>query len=80
MSLVHKLTEWLLEKEEEMAKSCAVPMEEIEYQLAKVKAQKEKIQKEYEKAMAELNHVEERLEKIKNIETLRCQNKLENKE
>ena len=80
MSFVHKLTEWLLEKEEEMAKSCAVPMEEIEYQLAKVKAQKEKIQKEYEKAMAELNHVEERLEKIKNIETLRCQNKLENKE
>jgi len=77
MSLVHKLTEWLLEKEEAMAKSCAVPMEEIEYQLAKVKAQKEKIQKEYDEAMRELNHVEERLEKIKNIETLRCQNKSE---
>jgi len=77
MGLVHKLTEWLLEKEEDLAKSCAVPMEEIEYQLAKVKAQKEKIQKEYEEAMAELNHVEERLEKIKNIETLRCQNKSE---
>ena len=77
MSLVHKLTEWLLEKEEAMAKSCAVPMEEIEYQLAKVKAQKEKIQKEYDAAMRELNHVEERLEKIKNIETLRCQNKSE---
>jgi tRNA A-37 threonylcarbamoyl transferase component Bud32 len=77
MSFVHKLTEWLLEKEEEMAKSCAVPMEEIEYQLAKVKTQKEKIQKEYEEAMAELNHVQERLEKIKSIETLRCQNKSE---
>jgi len=77
MSLVHKLTEWLLEKEEAMAKSCAVPMEEIEYQLAKVKSQKAKIQKEYEEAMAELNHVEERLEKIKNIETLRCQEKSE---
>ena len=75
MSLVHKITEWLLEKEEAMAKSCAVPMEEIEYQLAKVKTQKEKIQKEYEEAMAELNHVEERLQKIKNIETLRCQKK-----
>jgi DNA repair ATPase RecN len=75
MGLVHKITEWLLEKEEAMAKSCAVPMEEIEYQLAKVKTQKEKIQKEYEEAMAELNHVEERLQKIKNIETLRCQKK-----
>jgi len=75
MGFVHKLTEWLLEKEEAMAKSCAVPMEEIEYQIAKVQAQKEKIQKEYDEAMAELNSVAERLEKIKNIETLRCQEK-----
>ncbi len=77
MSLIHKLTEWLLEKEEDLAKSCTVPMQEIEYQLAKVEAQKAKIQKEYEEAMAELNHVQERLEKIKNIETLRCQNTTE---
>jgi len=72
MGFVHTVTEWLLKKEEELAKSCAVPMEEIEYQLAKVKAQKEKIQKEYDEAMAELNSVETRLQKIKNIETLRC--------
>jgi uncharacterized protein (DUF39 family) len=75
MGLVHKITEWLLEKEEEMAKSCAVPMQEIEYQIAKVEAEKEKIQKKYDEAMQELNLVSERLEKIKNIETLRCQNK-----
>jgi uncharacterized protein (DUF39 family) len=75
MGLVHKITEWLLEKEEEMAKSCAVPMKEIEYQLAKIAAEKEKIQKKYDEAMQELNLVEERLEKIKNIETLRCQEK-----
>ena len=74
MSFIKKITEWLLEKEEEMAKKCAVPMEEIEYQIAKVKAQKEKITKEYEEAIAELDSVLERLEKIKNIETLRCQN------
>ena len=75
MGLVHKITQWLLEKEEDLAKSCAVPMEEIEYQIAKVEAQKLKIQKEYDEAMAELNNVEERLQKIKNIETLRCQSK-----
>jgi galactokinase len=75
MGFVHKITEWMLEKEEALAKSCAVPMEEIEYQIAKVQAQKEKIQKEYDEAMAELNSVAERLEKIKNIETLRCQEK-----
>jgi len=74
MSLVHKITEWLLEKEEKMAKSCTIPMQEIEYQLAKVATEKEKIQQRYDEAMDELNLVEERLEKIKNIETLRCQN------
>jgi DNA repair ATPase RecN len=74
MSFVKKITEWLLEKEEELAKKCAVPMEEIEYQIAKVQAQKEKITKEYEEAMAELESVEKRLQKIKNLETLRCQN------
>jgi len=76
MSFVKKITEWLLEKEEEMAKECAVPMEEIEYQIAKVKAQKEKITKEYEEAIANLDNILERLEKIKSIETLRCQNQL----
>ena len=73
MGFVKKLTEWLLEKEEDMAKKCAVPMEEIEYQIAKAKAQKEKLTKEYEEAIAELESVLERLEKIKNIEILRCQ-------
>ena len=80
MGFVKKLTEWLLEKEEELAKSCAVPLEEIEYQIVKVEAQKAKIQKEYEEAMAELDSVLERLQKIKNIETLRCQQKGEENE
>jgi hypothetical protein len=75
MGFVHKITQWLLEKEENLAKSCAVPIEEIEYQIAKVEAQKQKIQKEYDEAMAELESVAQRLQKIKNIETLRCQNK-----
>jgi len=75
MGLVQKLTDWLLEKEEDMAKSCTVPMQEIEYQLAKIATEKETIQKKYDEAIAELDHVQKRLEKIKNIETLRCQNK-----
>jgi hypothetical protein len=75
MGFISKVTEWLLEKEEEMARSCSVPMQEIEYQLAKIATEKEKIQKKYDEAMQELNLVEERLEKIKNIETLRCQKK-----
>ena len=62
----------MLDKEEEMARSCAVPTKEIDYQLEKVAQQKAKVQQQYDDAMANLEAVEERLHKIKNVETLRC--------
>jgi hypothetical protein len=74
-SFIKKITDWMIEKEEELAKKCAIPMEEIEYQLAKVQTQKQKIQQEYDEAMKNLNEVEQKLQKIKNIEVLRCQEK-----
>ncbi len=67
------IIDWMMEKEEDMAKKCAIPMKEIEYQIEKVEAQKAKIQKEYDEAMTELNDVLAKLEKIKNTELLRCQ-------
>jgi len=75
MSLVKKITDWLLEKEVEMAKSCSIPMEEIEYQISKMEVEKQKVQKRYDDAMAELDDISKKLEKIKNIEVLRCPNK-----
>ncbi len=75
MSLVKKITDWMLEKEMEMAKNCSVPMREIEYQIDKVALEKQKIQQKYDEAMIELNDVAEKLEKIKNIEIFRCSNK-----
>ena len=73
-AFMKKITDWVLEKEEKMAKSCAIPMKELEYQIDKVEAQKQKVQKEYDDAMSVLNEVSQKLEKIKNIETLRCSN------
>ena len=67
------IIDWMMEKEEDMAKKCAIPMKEIEYQITKVQEQKAKVQKEYDDAMSELNDVLNRLEKIKNTEVLRCQ-------
>lgn len=72
---IKKITDWMLEKEEEMAKSCSIPMKEIEYQINKVEAQKQKIQKEYDEAMAALDEVAQKLQKIKNIEVMRCSEK-----
>ena len=67
------IIDWMMEKEEDMAKNCAVPMKEIEYQITKVQEQKSKVQQEYEDAISELNHVLRKLEKIKSTEILRCQ-------
>jgi len=75
MGLVKKITDWMLEKEMEMAKNCSIPMKEIEYQIEKIAHEKQKIQQKYDEAMSELNDVTEKLEKIKNIEILRCSNK-----
>ena len=72
---IKKITEWVLDKEELMAKSCAIPLDEVDRQLERIKEQKEKLQKDYDDSMAVFNEITERLEKIKNIEVLRCQNK-----
>lgn len=72
MSLVKNIVDWMLEKESDMAKNCAIPMQEIEYQLNKVAVEKEKVQQKYDEAMNELNDVSQKLEKIKNTELLRC--------
>ncbi len=69
---IKKVTEWLLDKEEQAAKSCAVPMAEIDAQLQKVRAQKAKLQQDYDASMKVFDELEARLEKIRSIETLRC--------
>ena len=72
MGLVQQITNWLLEKEEDLAKNCAVPKEEVEYQIAKVLDQKEKLTKKYQEEMKVLDEILERLRKIESIETLKC--------
>jgi hypothetical protein len=72
---LRKVTEWILEKEEAAAKSCAIPMREIDAQLERVAAQKAKLQKDYEESMAVFDELEAKLRNIKRIETLRCRTK-----
>lgn len=75
MAIVEKITKWLLEKEEELARECAVPKEEVEYQIAKVELEKEKLKKECDEKMKMLDDILMRLKKIESIETLKCQTK-----
>ncbi len=59
-----KMTDWMMDKEEELAKKCKIRPEDVQKELDKVKEKKEAYQKEYEEVMSEFNKVEERLQKI----------------
>ena len=72
LEFLKKITEWVLQKEEEMAKECKIPIEDIEKQIAAVKEKKEKLQQECQKNIQELDRLLGRLETIKNIETIKC--------
>jgi len=62
LNFLKKMTDWILEKEEELAKNCKIRPEDVEKELSKVKEKKEAYQKEYEEVI--FNKMEERLNKI----------------
>ena len=72
LDFIRKLTEWILEKEEEAAKNCRIPIEDIEKQIRIVKEKRAKLEEECQKNLAELDRILGRLESIKNIETIKC--------
>ncbi|NPA03713.1 MAG: hypothetical protein GXO61_02520 [Epsilonproteobacteria bacterium] len=74
LEFIRKLTQWVLEKEEEAAKNCKLPLEDIEKQIKIVKEKKAKLEEECNKNLEELNKILGRLESMKNIELIRCKN------
>ncbi len=72
LDFLRKMTEWVLQKEEELAKNCRLPMEELEKQIAAVKEKRAKLEEECQKNIQELDRLLGRLESIKNIEFIKC--------
>ncbi|BAF70728.1 hypothetical protein [Nitratiruptor sp. SB155-2] len=72
LEFLKKMTEWVLQKEEEAAKNCKISIEDIEKQIAIVKEKREKLQQECQENIEELNKIIGRLESIKNIELVKC--------
>ena len=75
---IKKMTEWALEKEEEAAKECAIPIQTIEKQLNTLKEKRDELKQKCEEQLNELDELIKRLEKIKAQEELRCKTKEEN--
>ena len=74
MSFIEKITEWALDKEEQLAKNCAISVCDIDEQIAKVKEKKQELQKKYEEEIKELEHLIEKLHFIR-AEALKCEDK-----
>ncbi|WP_456430844.1 hypothetical protein [Nitratifractor sp.] len=72
IDFVRKMTDWILDREEKMAQKCAVPLEEIDAQIARVTAKKKEFE---ERCKVDRDELERILTKLKWIraETLKCQ-------
>jgi NH3-dependent NAD+ synthetase len=75
--VIKKITLWALEKEEEAAKNCEIPIEEIDKQLSVLREKKEELQKKCEEEIKEIEELIQRIQKIKSTEILKCQTKKE---
>jgi len=72
LEFIKKMTEWVLQKEEEAAKNCKLPIEDIDKQIEIVREKKAKLEEECKKNIEELDRILGRLQSIKNIELIRC--------
>ena len=64
VEFLKKMTEWILEKEEEWAKNCELNQEDLQKQLQMMRQKKIAIEKECQENIKELQHIIDRLEKI----------------
>jgi len=68
MEFLKKATEWVLDKEEQAAKNCRIDLNDVQKQINLILEKRAKLQKECEENLAELDHILDRLEKIKEKE------------
>jgi predicted ribosome quality control (RQC) complex YloA/Tae2 family protein len=78
VEFLKKATEWMLEREAELAKKCAIDLEDLEKQIAKVEEKKKALERECQENQAELEKVLTKLKWIK-MEELKCQREREEK-
>ncbi|WP_456391869.1 hypothetical protein [Nitratifractor sp.] len=71
MDFLKRVTEWMLEREAELAKKCAIDIADVEKQIAKVEEKKAALEKECRENQAELEKILTRLKWIK-AEELKC--------
>ena len=72
VEFLKKVTEWMLEREAELAKKCALDLKDLDRQIAKVEEKKEALERECRENREELERILTRLKWIR-AEELKCQ-------
>ncbi len=68
VEFLKKMTEWVLDKEEQAARNCRIDLHDLQKQINLILDKREKLKKECEENLKELDHILQRLEKIKEKE------------
>ena len=72
IDFVRKMTDWILDREEKLAEKCALSVEEIDAQIARVTAKKKELEERCQTDRAELERILTKLKWIR-AETVKCQ-------
>ena len=62
---IEKITEWILQKEEEAAKKCYIAPDDVDAQIKKVQEKKDELEAKCKEEINQLEDLINRLEKIK---------------
>jgi len=73
-NFLEKIMDWALAKEEELAKGCALNIEDIEKQIKAVEEKREALRKKFEEEDAQFGHILDKLHFIK-AQALKCKSK-----
>ncbi|BDY11727.1 restriction endonuclease subunit S domain-containing protein [Hydrogenimonas cancrithermarum] len=65
-----KMTEWVLDKEEEAAKHCKIDLDDLQRQIDFIVRKRDDLKRECEENLQELEHILKRLETIKARESI----------
>ena len=68
-----KAAQWLLEREEELAKKCAINLEDIDRQIRTMEEKKEELQRQCRENLDEMERIIVKLRWIKAEEMKRCE-------
>ena len=71
VEFMKKAMDWVLEKEEDAAKNCHVPADEVEKQIKMMEEKRDALKKKCDEDLAEMEHILFRLHAIK-TESMRC--------